>query len=130
MINKKIKISCLLSAVMVGVMTTSLPALTANSSSSYQKVEKEWKLLDTKDGVSCYYKIDQMGSGNGVYLRFVNNSTSGVSIDWSVSFQKDDGAGGHFFIGAGKTISSLTEPGFAIRTTSTSEPVISFTVSK
>ncbi len=124
---RKIKLTCLLSLLVMG-MSTAMPAAANYSVATTQKVENEWTLLETKNGVSCYYKIDQMGSGNGVYLRFVNNTGSDATIGWNVS-DAGNGVGGNFFLKAGGTVNSFTDPTLAFRITS-GEPVITFTVSK
>lgn len=127
MILRKIKLACLLSLLMMG-MSMTLPVAANCTVSINQKIEKEWTLFGTKNGVSCYYKIDEMGTGKGVYLRFVNNSGWDATIDWNVT-ASENGAGGKFFLKAGDTVNSVTDPALAIRITS-GEPVITFTVSE
>jgi|GEM_PF-4879130 len=46
---------------------------------------ESWQLQETKSGVSCYSKTAAMGTGQGMYLRFVNGSMQTVTIDWTVS---------------------------------------------
>lgn len=128
MILRKIRIASFLSLLMMG-MSTAMPAVADYTVATIQKVEKEWTLLETKNGVSCYYRMDQMGTGNGVYLRFVNNSGTNVSLNWTVNLSKDNSTTGKLTLTPGQTIDSNTQPELAIRITS-GKPTISFTVSK
>jgi hypothetical protein len=128
-----IKTACLLSALTLGITHTALRAMTTNSIVlPAQKSETVWNLLETKEGVSCYYKIDNLGTGKGVFLRFVNNSGAEVTVNWSVNVSGVI-TPGKLTVAAGQTIDSFNQPAGAsspaVRIAS-GEPVISFTVSK
>jgi hypothetical protein len=95
--------------------------------------ESEWKLLQTKDGVSCYWKIDLLGAGNGVYLRFVNATDEMVNITWQVSENGGPVTEGKLPLVANTTAEANHQPAgtslLSVRVSSSS-PVISFNVSK
>ena len=117
----------------LGIMHTALPAMTVNNVvSQHQKTETAWTLFETKDGVSCYYRVGNLGTGKGVFLRFVNNSGAAVTVNWSVN---NAGAmtPGKLTLAAGQTVDSFNQPAGvsspAVRIAS-EQFDISFTVSK
>jgi hypothetical protein len=122
--------ACLLSGMMMGVMATTLPAMSiALTPNKVEAIEKEWTLLETKDGVSCYYINGPLGTcNNAIQLRFVNASATDVTVSFSV---ETDGVAitRKVVVAAGQTLDS-TEPSLAVRPVSSGKPVISFTVSK
>ncbi|MDQ3110196.1 MAG: hypothetical protein M3R17_09905 [Bacteroidota bacterium] len=130
---KTIKTVCLLSVMTMGLMHSALPAMTTDYASVHiQKTEKEWTLLQTKDGVTCYYKVDNLGTGKGVFLRFVNDSGTEVKVTWDVTYGKAV-AGGDLTIASGKSADSISQPEgskpLVVRIDSET-PFISYTVSK
>jgi hypothetical protein len=130
---RRIKTACLLSVMTLGIMHTALPAMAANGVvMNTRKSETAWTLLETKDGVSCYYKIDNLGTGKGVFLRFVNNSGAEVKVAWEVTYGKAV-AGGSLTVAPGKSADHISQPEgskpLVVRTNSQT-PFISFTVSK
>jgi hypothetical protein len=125
------KTACLLSVMTLGGMPAALPAMSANSMVQNQVTEKEWTLLETKDGVSCYYKIDQIGTcNNGVHLRFVNNSKSDVTVNFSVDMIEEVSVSRKVTLKAGQTLDPSSEPALIVRPDTQNKPVISFTVIK
>ncbi|CAN5918258.1 hypothetical protein BH11BAC7_BH11BAC7_16020 [soil metagenome] len=127
--NKIIKIACLLSVLMIGMMSSALTALTPVSPAvKLEKTQEIWNLLETKDGVTCYYRIDQLGTGNGVYLRFVNAASSDVTVDFII-MDGEKATNSKLTVAAGQTLDSSNALSLAIRLAS-DKPVISFTVSK
>jgi hypothetical protein len=127
---RKIKMACLLSLVVAGVMTAALPVAMANPVVSTVKVEKEWKLIDTKNGVTGYYNVGGLGTcNNGVYLRFVNASATDVTVDFSVM---SDGVAINkkITVKAGQTLDHTNDPALAVRPLTAGTPFVTFTVSK
>jgi hypothetical protein len=127
---RTIKTVCLLSAMTLGGMPAALPAMTANSMVQKHVTEKTWNLLETRNGVSCYYQVGPLGTcNNAVLLKFVNASATAVVIDFSVT---TDGVAvsRKITLEAGQTLDASKESSLSIRPASAGEPVISFTVSK
>jgi hypothetical protein len=127
----KLKKVCLLSGMMLSVMAPTLPAMTAASTpKKVEIIEKEWTLLETKNGVTCYYQVGPLGTcNNAVLLKVVNTTASAVIVDFSVV---TDGVAvsRKITVAAGQTLDSSTDASLSIRPASSGEPVISFTVSK
>jgi hypothetical protein len=117
----------------VGQTNTPINSQKQNNSVQTQQVKKDWLLLETKDGVSCYWKINNMGTGNGVFLRFVNNAGGNVTVNWSVVSATDIQKTGKIALAEGQVAESNHQSAdselLAVRITS-DQPVISFTVSK
>ncbi len=132
---KKIKIAYLACVLMLGSQASPLLASSACIAAIQQKqaVQNTWQLLETKDGVSCYWKIDKLGTGNGVFLRFVNNSGANATINWNVNIATDNVKSGKVVLTNGQTAEPNNQPAgsdlLAIRIPS-GQPVITFTVSK
>ena len=131
MILRRIKIACLLSVMTIGVMSTALPAMTiVRTPNKVETIEQEWALLETKEGISCYYQVGPLGTcNNAVQLRFVNSSATDVTVNFSV---ETDGVtiNGKVVVAAGQTLDSSKESSLAIRPVSSGKPVITFTISK
>jgi hypothetical protein len=126
-----LKKACLLSGMIMGVMTATLPAMNvATASNKVNVIEKEWTLLETKNGVSCYYINGPLGTcNNAVQLLFVNSSAKAVTVNFTV---ETDGATitRKIVVAAGQTLEPSKESSLVIRPASSGKPVISFTVSK
>jgi hypothetical protein len=131
MILTKITKAYLLSAMMMGAMSTALPAVSANAAViKQQKSEKEWLLLGSRDGVTCYYQVGPLGTcNNAVLLKVVNHSAAAVIVDFSV---ETDGVAvsKKITVAAGQTIDPSSDSSLSIRPVSSGKPVVSFTVSK
>src|SRR5687768_3394947 len=102
----KITKACLLSAMMMGVMATTLSAMTVvPTPNKVEAIEKEWTQLETKNGVTCYYKIDQVGTcNNAILLRFVNNSKTDVTVNFSVDMIEEVTISRKITLKAGQTL--------------------------
>lgn len=105
----------------------------ANEHITAQPLSAEWQLVETHDGVSCYSRIDPLGSGTGIYLRFENNSGVDVTVNWNVSSTSDAHGNGKVAITAGQIVDSSNQPLgsdlLAVRIDG-AQSIVSFTVSK
>jgi hypothetical protein len=114
MILRRIKIACLLSAMMMGVMATTLPAMTVVAN-KVEATENEWTLLETKEGVSCYYINGPLGTcNNAVLLKVVNNSASAVTVDFTIEIDRV-AVSKKITVDAGQTIDAYSDPSLSIR---------------
>ncbi len=124
---------CLVPLLLVGMTGVTQETRPATAAVQQQvAVEAEWHLVGTQNGVSCFQRIVPMGTGNGVQVRFVNESAGTVTINWTV---KDGGAvaNGKIVLAAGESAGpgspSADGTQLAVRI-ATDAPVVSFTVSK
>lgn len=131
--NKKMKtVLCLVPLFLAGTTGITQTAFPETEALQHVTVESEWQLAGTQNGVSCYQRIVPMGTGNGVQMRFVNESAGTVTIDWTV---KDGGAvaNGKVVLAAGESAGpgspSADGTQLAVRIASDA-PVVSFTVTK
>jgi hypothetical protein len=128
------KIGCLSALLFPGIQLQADTTLLKPALEIRDEAGKEWLLLEIKDGVSCYFRIVPLGTGNGVNLRFVNGNSNAVTINWEVR----DGAEGHLTEGkttldAYTSVDSKSDNPAAWQLTvrvSSDKPLITFHISK
>lgn len=85
--KKMIKSICVLAFLVAG---TSAYAQQAQQTQAPQQVQQQdWQQLETQNGVLAYWKTAPLGSGEGVYLRFVNTTGQPVTVNWTINCGAD-----------------------------------------